>query len=204
MQIVDTSGLTCPAPLIATKRALKENDPGDKFQVITDNLTSLTNILRFLKDNKISFSHNEVDGKWIINVTKGSNELISPEAESYCETVIPHLTKGKFVIAFTSDTMGEGDEDLGRLLTGNFIKALKDLDHLPAKIVFYNKGVMLGRVGSPYESDLSELENMGVTLLFCATCIDHYTIRDQVRIGHFSNMFEIAQTMASASHVIKP
>jgi selenium metabolism protein YedF len=100
--------------------------------------------------------------------------------------------------------MGEGDEDLGRLLTGNFIKALKDLDHLPAKIVFYNKGVMLGRVGSPYESDLSELEKMGVTLLFCATCIDHYTIRDQVRIGHFSNMFEIAQTMASASHVIKP
>lgn len=204
MQIVDTSGLTCPAPLIATKRALKDNGIGDTFQVITDNITSFSNISRFLKDNNLIFSHQEGDGKWIMTVTKSDNELISPHAEDYCETVIPHLTKGEFVIAFTSDKMGDGDEDLGRLLTGNFIKAIKDLDHLPAKIVFYNKGVILGRDDSPYSGDLSELEKMGVTLLFCATCIDHYSVRDQIRIGHFSNMFEIAQAMASASHVIKP
>jgi len=56
---------------------------------------------------------------------------------------------GDFVIAFTSDKMGDGDEELGHLLMGNFIKAIKDLDVLPRKMVFYNKGVTLGAVESP-------------------------------------------------------
>ena len=39
--------------------------------------------------------------------------------------------------------MGEGDDELGQLLMSNFIKAIKDLDKLPRKMVFYNKGVTL-------------------------------------------------------------
>ncbi len=45
--------------------------------------------------------------------------------------------------------MGDGDEELGHLLMINFIKAIKDLDILPGKMVFYNKGVTLGAEDSP-------------------------------------------------------
>ena len=72
--------------------------------------------------------------------------------------------------------MGEGDDDLGQLLMSNFIKAIKDLDKLPQKMVFYNKGVTLATKTSPLIDHLTDLEKMGVELLLCATCVNHYAI----------------------------
>ncbi len=80
--------------------------------------------------------------------------------------------------------MGEGDADLGQLLMTNFIKAIKDLDKLPQKMVFYNKGVTLVTINSAVIDHLTDLEKMGVELLLCATCVNHYAIADTVRSRH--------------------
>lgn len=69
MRIVDTKGQQCPAPLIATKRALKETKTGESFKVLTDSKNALENISRFLKDNKSEFSVEEADGVWTLIVT---------------------------------------------------------------------------------------------------------------------------------------
>lgn len=204
MKIVDTTGQLCPAPLIATKRALKEVQSGDSFQLITDNQTSFDNISRFLKDNKTGFSFKESNGIWTLTITKANSESIIVNPEEYCTTEIPHLSQGDFIIAFTSDKMGDGDEELGRLLMSNFVKAIKDLDVLPSKMVFYNKGVTLGAEGSPVIDQLKEIEKMGVTLLLCATCVKFYSLEEKIKIGILSNMFEIAQVMSTAGNVIKP
>jgi selenium metabolism protein YedF len=100
--------------------------------------------------------------------------------------------------------MGTGDDELGTLLMVNFIKAIKDLDHLPSKILFYNKGVLLGKDDSPVFEHLREIEKMGVGLLLCATCVSFYSLTEKIHIGTLSNMFEIAQAMASESNVVKP
>jgi TusA-related sulfurtransferase len=69
MRIIDTKGQQCPAPLIATKRALKEAKTGESFKILTDKKTSLENISRFLKDNKTEFSVEETEGVWTLTVT---------------------------------------------------------------------------------------------------------------------------------------
>ncbi len=204
MKIVDTTGQLCPAPLIATKRALKDVQSGDSFQLITDNQTSFDNISRFLKDNKTGFSFKESNGIWTLTITKANSESITVNPEEYCTTEIPHFSQGDFIIAFTSDKMGDGDEELGRLLMSNFVKAIKDLDVLPRKMVFYNKGVTLGADGSPVIDQLKEIEKMGVTLLLCSTCVKFYSLEEKIKIGILSNMFEIAQVMSTAGNVIKP
>ncbi len=204
MQIVDTRGQQCPAPLIAAKKALKATRTGESFKVITDNKTAVNNISRFLKDNNAELIKEESDGAWILTVTQGSGAKLQVKPEDYCSDEIPHLHKGDFIIAFTSDKMGEGDDALGRLLACNFIKAIKDLNVLPSKIVFYNNGVKLGSVDSPVFEHLKEIEKMGVELLLCATCARHYSLEEKIRIGTLSNMFEIAQVMASAGNIIKP
>ncbi len=204
MKIIDTSGLQCPAPLIATKRALKEYGDHDSFRIITDNNVSFSNITRFLSDNNVEFSHKESEGKWIIEINSRNSGSLNHEPEDYCNIDIPHLSKGKFIIVFNSSVMGEGSDDLGRLLMVNFIKALKDLDNLPDKIVFYNSGVFLGADDSQVSGYLKELEKMGVILLFCATCVQYYLLEEKIKCGTFSNMFEIAQAMASASGIIRP
>jgi selenium metabolism protein YedF len=100
--------------------------------------------------------------------------------------------------------MGEGEEELGRLLMTNFIKAIKDLDVLPGKMIFYNNGVKLGSLDSPVYENLNEIEKMGVGMLFCATCAKYYSLEEKIKVGTLSNMFEIAQVMASAGNIIKP
>jgi len=100
--------------------------------------------------------------------------------------------------------MGEGDEELGHLLMANFIKALKDLDELPSKMVFYNNGVKLATKSSPVIEHLRDLEKMGVELMLCATCISHYSLESVVGAGTVSNMYTITEVMASAGNIIKP
>ena len=204
MQIIDTSGQQCPAPLIATKRALKHAQTGDAFKVITDNQTAFNNICRFLKDNKTKYSFEESDGIWTLTITKQTPEFVNAEAEEYCTTEFPHFSKGDFVIAFTSNKMGDGDEELGHLLMINFVSAIRDLDVLPRKMIFYNKGVILGAEGSPVIDHLKEIEKMGVTMLLCATCVKYYVLEEKIKIGTLSNMFEIAQVMSSARNILRP
>jgi selenium metabolism protein YedF len=204
MRIVDTKGKLCPEPLIATKRALNETASGESFVLLTDNLTSFNNVCRFLRDNKTSFKFTETAGIWSLTITKESGDIISTRAEEYCAPEVAHFERGDFVIAFSSDKMGDGDESLGLLLIVNFIKALKDLDKLPSKMVFYNKGVKLVTKTSPVFDHLKDLEKMGVELFCCATCINHYKIEPVVGVGTLSNMYEIADVMTKAGSVIKP
>ena len=204
MQIIDTRGQQCPAPLIATKRALRNIETGESFIVLTDNKTSFNNILRFLHDNNAKVSYEEAEGGWQLTIEKSGNEKIDLNPEIYCPTSIPHFSKGDFVIAISSDMMGEGDMELGHILMNNFIKAITDLDVLPGNIVFYNSGVMLGSDDSPVIDYLVNIEKMGVRLLFCGTCAEHFSLQDRIKIGILSNMFEIVQVMASSSNIIKP
>jgi selenium metabolism protein YedF len=204
MKIVDTKGQLCPAPLIAAKRALKETAEGESFIVLTDNKTSFDNLSRFLKDNKAEFHVSETGGVWALTIKKTTGELIKPNAEDYCAPEVAHFEKGNYVVAITSDKMGEGDAELGQLLIINFIKALKDLDKLPQHIVFYNKGVILAVNDSPVVEHIIDLEKMGVEIHLCATCVNHYKLEKNIAIGTLSNMYSIAEILASAGHVIRP
>ncbi|MBI9011207.1 MAG: sulfurtransferase TusA family protein [Clostridiales bacterium] len=47
---IDTSGLSCPEPVLKTKQAIK-NQP-TSLEVIVDNNTALQNVKRFLENNK--------------------------------------------------------------------------------------------------------------------------------------------------------
>lgn len=204
MRVINTIGQMCPGPLIATKRALKESEMVDSFEVLTDNKTALDNISRFLKDNNIEFYVNEKDNIWAITVIRNYYDMPLPVEEENNKSDIPHFSRGDFIIVFNSDKMGEGDEELGRLLLSNFISAIKDLDILPGKMVFYNSGVRLGTEDSPVVESLKEIENMGVSLLMCSTCTKYYSLEDKIKIGTVSNMYEIAQVMASAGKIVKP
>ena len=203
MRIIDTKGQLCPAPLIAAKKALKETSLGESFILLTDNQTSFNNLSRFLIDNKTVFNVSEEKGIWTMTVTKTEGDKKIGNAEKYCNSSITHFGKGNFIIVIASDKMGEGDDDLGHILMSNFINAIKEMDKLPQKIVFYNKGVTLAANNSPVVSRLKDLENMGVELLLCSTCISHYRLEENVGAGVLSNMYVIAEAMASAGNIVK-
>ena len=81
---------------------------------------------------------------------------------------------------------------------------MKDLDKLPQHIVFYNKGVTLAMNDSPVVEHIMDLEKMGVEIHLCATCVNHYKLENSIAAGTLSNMYSIAEILASAGHVIRP
>jgi selenium metabolism protein YedF len=204
MRIVDTKGQACPAPLVATKKALKESAEGETFIVLTDSQNTLFNLIRFLKDNKTVFHTTESEGVWTLTILKGTEESRETKAEDYCISEVSHFEKGNFIVAFTSDKMGDGDDELGHLLVNNFLTVLKDLDKLPQHIVFYNRGVTLAAKSSPVIDHIRDLERMGIDILLCATCVSYYNLEGEIGAGRQSNMYAIAEIMASAGNIIRP
>ena len=58
--------------------------------------------------------------------------------------------------------------------------------------------------GSDSLEDLKSLEAQGVTIKTCGTCLNYYGLTEKLCVGEVTNMYDIVETMAKASKVIKP
>jgi selenium metabolism protein YedF len=203
MKTVDTRGLRCPAPLIKTRQALNETAEGESLQIIIDNPTSLNNIKRFLTDNRISFVEKEESGISVLDLNRGEAFTVPDNAEDYCSTPVK-TEKRNMVVAVTSDIMGGGDDELGRKLIISFFKVLPLIQPLPSSIVFYNTGVKLVTRNSPVEEYIMELENKGVKLYLCTTCVDYFSLKGKLTTGIISDMYQILNILNEADNIIRP
>lgn len=201
MQTVDGKGLLCPQPLILTRKALKNCLPGETLKIECDNQTAFQNILTYLKDQSLSPVGKETDG--IFHITVVNQPLEAVEAPGSC-SIDPALCSSSYVVVVSSDKMGEGDPQLGAILMKGFLNALIEQPVLPTHLLFYNAGVKLTTVDSGVSSALLALEESGVEILICGTCVDFYDIRSQLVVGMISNMFTLTETMAKTGHIIKP
>ena len=96
------------------------------------------------------------------------------------------------------------DNELGKVLMKGFLFAVTQLDELPKTMLFYNGGATLTTEGSDSLEDLKSLEAQGVTIKTCGTCLNYYGLTEKLCVGEVTNMYDIVETMAKASKVIKP
>ena len=52
--------------------------------------------------------------------------------------------------------------------------------------------------------DLKMLEEQGVEIRTCGTCLNFYGISDKLQVGEVTNMYDIAERMTKADQIIKP
>lgn len=206
MKTVDTRGLTCPAPLIKTRQGLNEAAPDEDVQVLIDNPTSLSNVKRYLSDNRLEFAVREEGGLSIVTVARGEKTELSSNEKEYCTTESAPAPRGRrnTVVAVTSERMGSGDDELGTKLMVSFFRTLVLLEPVPSAVVFYNAGVKLGLEDSPVIEHIRELAEKGASIYLCTTCINHFGIRDRLPVGSFSDMYQILNVLKDADHIIRP
>jgi selenium metabolism protein YedF len=108
----------------------------------------------------------------------------------------------QYLLQIKSECMGTGNEELGKMLTRSFLNNLINQKRLPSHIILYNSGVLLASEGRDTANALKELEQKGVEILMCGTCIDFYQLKDEVNIGQVSNMINITSQLISASKII--
>ena len=93
---------------------------------------------------------------------------------------------------------------MGAILLKGFIYALTQQDELPDQILFYNGGATLTTEGSDSLDDIKSLEAQGVEIKTCGTCLNYYGLIDKLKVGEVTNMYDIVETLAKASKVVKP
>lgn len=114
------------------------------------------------------------------------------------------MSKPSIVLVFKSDGMGQtADQELRTALAGKFLTLIRDADPLPSAICFYTDGVRLACAGSPLLAELRTLEERGVRLVLCKTCLDKFGLIEQVQVGIVGGMPDIITALWSADTVIE-
>lgn len=105
-------------------------------------------------------------------------------------------------ILVMSETWGNGDDELGRILMRNFFYALARNDAKPLAVLFANSGVRLTCEGSEVLDDLKLLAESGVAIKSCGTCLDFLKLTDALAIGEVGTMVEAVGAMMADPAVV--
>ena len=110
--------------------------------------------------------------------------------------------KSSTIIMLTNDGMGNAEPELQHRLIRAYLTLLNEYDVLPSVICFITQGVKLVVEGSPVLDLLSSLENKGVWLIVCHTCLNHFGLQDKLKVGFVGGMGDILEAQWRAEKVI--
>ncbi len=204
---IDAMGKQCPIPVVMTTKALEELEGPAVIKVHVDNEIAVKN-LRKMADNKSMVSSEEKldDHHFVVSIAADPESAAeeSGETQADCSCAPMADAPENLVVAIDGSTMGRGNDELGKVLMKGFIFALSQLEKLPKTILFYNGGATLTTEGSDSLEDLKAMEEQGVVIKTCGTCLNYYHLTDKLAVGEVTNMYDIVETLAGAAKVIKP
>lgn len=204
MITVDARGDACPIPVVKTKNAVKELKGAGKVRTLVDNEIAVQNLAKMAGQKGWEIKSEKKDeNTYVVDITvsEASGNETAGEEKDAC---IPDRRNAGTVVVISSDQMGSGNEELGRVLMKSFLYALTQQDELPRTILFYNTGAKLTCEGSASLEDIRNLEAQGVEILTCGTCLDFQHLKEKLAAGRITNMYEIAEKQLQAGHVVRP
>lgn len=174
--LIDARNQGCQKPVMMAEEALSKITEGI-VEVIVDNEPSADNLAWFAKSNAF-FSETIRDGRnWRVKIVKGYACAPAPGAEK-----APEAEKDLLIVVGT-DTMGK-EEELGKILMKGYFETMKTYKQIPDAIFFLNAGVKLTTTNADICPILKEIEAMGVEIYSCGTCLTHYDLEAQLKVGH--------------------
>jgi selenium metabolism protein YedF len=198
MPDIDCSGLACPRPVLEARKRLQETS--SPFTVLVDNPTARDNVSRFARSSGCGVEVNDESGKYLLTVTP-------PESPAGSELpggarAAPVSINRKRVMVISADEIGRGERELGLTLMKMFLYTATQSDTPPSTMIFMNSGVRLVTENEETSAHVAGLEKAGVEVMVCGTCLDYYGLKDELRAGRVSNMYEIQSAMLGADLLV--
>lgn len=185
---LDARGLSCPQPVLLTKKALDAMTTGT-ITTIVDNGAARENVTKFAAAQGCMIEVSEQDGVFYLTITKGD---VVPTAVNMS---LPSKSgdTGARVFLLTRAVLGEGDDVLGAVLMKSFFVSIAAKEPLPKTILFLNGAVYLTVEGSPLLENIRDLAAKGVEILSCGTCLEHFNLKDKLAVGGVTNMYTVME-----------
>ena len=142
---VNAIGDNCPIPVVKAKKAIESLTGAAIVEINVDNEIAVQNVTKMVNQKNLESTCEKLGEKnYLIKVKCG--EVVESQAEEEVVTTVEK--EEKIVVVLSSDKMGEGDDELGKVLIKGFIYAITQLDKLPKSVLLYNGGVKLSTEGS--------------------------------------------------------
>ncbi len=193
---LDCRGLACPDPVLRTKEII---DRGNitRLSILVDNAAAMENVVRFLSTAGYAVGTSKEDDNFKVTGMKEDATTCR-----YVEEPAELKQESKVAVLVGTDSMGKGDEALGRKLVINLIATLKEMGPELWRLILLNGGVKLTVEGSEALAALLALEKDGVRVLVCGTCLDYFGLLEKKLVGETTNMLDIVTAMQLADKVI--
>lgn len=198
-QKINAMGKPCPQPVILAKKALDALGEG-AVEIQVDNETSVFNLTKFAANMGAKADTRKEKDAWFVTIMKQQGHETPAEDDIRCEPLPPSTAPRG--IAIGSARMGHGSDELGDILMKSLIYTISQTEPLPEAILFFNGGVHLTTEGSPVLDDLTAMQEQGVTLISCGTCLDFFHRKELLQVGEISNMYTIYETMRELNALV--
>ena len=203
MKTIDVLGKPCPIPVVEAKKALAEQDT-DSVLIKVDNIASVQNLKKMANGYGFGFSYIEnAKDSYEVFIARDGKNITAQKSEGEKSRIFQKGTKSEeFGVVISSDTMGKGAEELGKILIKGFIYSLTELFVPPNFVIFLNSGAFLTSGGSGAIEDLKKLEQKGTEIFTCGACVNYYGLEDKPAVGTIIDMYGITERIASVGNVI--
>ena len=200
MQELDCRKLDCPQPVLNTKA---EIDKGlNEIKVRVDNKAASDNVANFLSSQGFKASQETQGQEFLILGNRVGEAEASPMDPSLYECRIPEENPTNICALITTDRIGRGDDELGLKLMASYLATLKEMGPELWRIILLNAGVKMAVEGSGNLKSLQELEESGVSILVCGTCLTFFDLLDQKAVGETTNMLDVVTSLQVAGKVM--
>jgi len=209
MKTLDMRGQPCPIPVVNAKKSLAEQGAAggaETVMVLVDNIVAVQNLEKMARGTGCDFSYEAEGAAFKVSITKGASSVqftegLSVQAAAEAAAGAKDPARGP-VVLITSDSMGRGAEELGKMLIKGFIFSLGQLEPPPEAVMFLNSGVRLTAEGAGTVPDLKVMEEKGTKVCTCGTCANYYETTKTLAVGNIVDMMAITNQLAKAAGVI--
>ncbi len=202
MKVVDARGYGCPKPVVMAEEALNTIEEGT-VEVIVDNEASVSNLARFARKNGMHVETVRKEGFWSLKITKGYVCEAPPGDRKAAEETAQVQEGGRqgTLMIIGSDILGR-EEEIGRILMKGFLETLRVTRDLPDMIFFLNAGVRLTTINEETVPVIREIESLGVDIFSCGTCLKHYNLEPELKVGYRGTTNHIVEGIKDFGKVI--
>lgn len=195
---LDCTKLQCPQPVIMTKKELESMGEG-VVEVKVDNITAKENLLKLAASKGLAVDIEQNGSDYKIKIIKGDGEV--PKEEKVVKES-SKVSSGEEVVLITSEFLGKGNDDLGKILMKGFIYTLSETVPYPSKIMLINSAAKLSSENPETAENLKKLEENGVKIMTCGTCLDFYNLKESLKAGTVANMYDIVEALKETENKI--
>lgn len=218
-QKVDLRGLSCPEPVIRTKKLFDDPAVGS-IEALVDDDVCVNNLQRLARSLKTTCTVKDNGGFFTITMERGGGgTAVAARPEAPAGQTLPHAHEAHkaapsaptdmsagigTVIFIGKDTFGHGDEEFSKTLMNLFLQTTFESGFRPTAILMANSGVRLLAKNSPALKVLADFKNEDCSVLACGLCVDYYKLKDEIPKEQITNMFAICEYLFAAGKVLQP